>query len=558
MIRSCRCLALVLTPLALLLLRILPSHAQSACPGDCNGGNTVTVNELIAMVNIALGNTGISTCTAGDGNHDSAISINELVAAVGAALIGCPPSGFIPMEFNNETITDASLPAPVTLNGTLNVSADGIVTGLLDAAFGNNGRATIVATSDGSAFVQIGNSQLGVRSLSQSVDSIAAALRRDIDSGSSPDKWAASEQSILALMALASTPSWISNVTAADARSQKLREFTPVNLLEANLRQTDSSDGGIFCDIASLVFAVRVTLAAEPGCAALAGACLLAAEAPPLIAACEVFVETVCGVGIFLGGDAAYQFALAHWGASSTPTPTETQKIPTPTDTGTTATPKGTPSVTATDRPTATLTPTPTPTAAPTVTETCGTPADCQVEAVFGIPPWNVLDEVPPEFVNFGTYTCISTGDPFADAAGCLVTGFNLDGRVMFRSDLGLDSTGSVPPSGYPFGTDGTLSRSIRPRCSAPFTLPNGRAAVMCRLLFYAGTSSRPLIPCDGTGGGCTVSIPCGYPFFCSAYAGPEDCAISGCELGDCPAGQTCNGVLCSSCTPPRYQCGCS
>ena len=41
------------------------------------------------MVNIALGNAGVSTCMAGDANHDGQITIDEILTAVSNALIGC-------------------------------------------------------------------------------------------------------------------------------------------------------------------------------------------------------------------------------------------------------------------------------------------------------------------------------------------------------------------------------------------------------------------------------------------------------------------------------------
>jgi hypothetical protein len=60
-----------------------------ACAGDCSGDGSVTVNELITGVNIALGNAGVSSCPAFDRNGDGEVSINELIAAVNAALNGC-------------------------------------------------------------------------------------------------------------------------------------------------------------------------------------------------------------------------------------------------------------------------------------------------------------------------------------------------------------------------------------------------------------------------------------------------------------------------------------
>ena len=61
------------------------------CCCDCHGDASVTVDELLAMVNIALGDADISVCPAGDTNSDHQITIDELLAAVNSALNGCPP-----------------------------------------------------------------------------------------------------------------------------------------------------------------------------------------------------------------------------------------------------------------------------------------------------------------------------------------------------------------------------------------------------------------------------------------------------------------------------------
>jgi hypothetical protein len=66
-----------------------PTVAAGTCIGDCNGDRQVTVNELIQMVNIALGNAEVSTCLAGDPNGDGDIAVNEIVAGVNNALNGC-------------------------------------------------------------------------------------------------------------------------------------------------------------------------------------------------------------------------------------------------------------------------------------------------------------------------------------------------------------------------------------------------------------------------------------------------------------------------------------
>lgn len=59
------------------------------CAGDCNNNGVVTVDELLTLVNIALGNAAVGTCLAGDANHDMHITIDELLAAVHNALTDC-------------------------------------------------------------------------------------------------------------------------------------------------------------------------------------------------------------------------------------------------------------------------------------------------------------------------------------------------------------------------------------------------------------------------------------------------------------------------------------
>lgn len=63
--------------------------ATPPCVGDCNNDQFVPVDELLRMVNIALGNAGVDTCNAGDTNHDGEITIDEILTAVNNALTGC-------------------------------------------------------------------------------------------------------------------------------------------------------------------------------------------------------------------------------------------------------------------------------------------------------------------------------------------------------------------------------------------------------------------------------------------------------------------------------------
>ena len=68
--------------------------AESATPtpshfGDCSGGGEVTVDEILTMVNIALGNAPLLDCEAADANHDGQVTVDEILTAVSNALNGC-------------------------------------------------------------------------------------------------------------------------------------------------------------------------------------------------------------------------------------------------------------------------------------------------------------------------------------------------------------------------------------------------------------------------------------------------------------------------------------
>jgi len=66
-----------------------PTSGSLACVGDCSGSGEVSVNDLITMVNIALGSSPLSVCVAGDADKSGEITINEIIAAINNALNGC-------------------------------------------------------------------------------------------------------------------------------------------------------------------------------------------------------------------------------------------------------------------------------------------------------------------------------------------------------------------------------------------------------------------------------------------------------------------------------------
>jgi hypothetical protein len=93
---------------------LLNTSGQAVCVGDCDGSGDVSINELITMVDIALGNQSVSACTAGDADNSGTIEINEIITAVNSALNGCPaasPTG-TPASTATPTPTPSPTPTP--------------------------------------------------------------------------------------------------------------------------------------------------------------------------------------------------------------------------------------------------------------------------------------------------------------------------------------------------------------------------------------------------------------------------------------------------------------
>jgi hypothetical protein len=60
------------------------------CADDCDQRRTVTIDELILGIGIALGDATVAACPSVDVDGDGRVSIDELVAAVDRALSTCP------------------------------------------------------------------------------------------------------------------------------------------------------------------------------------------------------------------------------------------------------------------------------------------------------------------------------------------------------------------------------------------------------------------------------------------------------------------------------------
>ncbi|HVM98360.1 MAG TPA: hypothetical protein VMT89_18345 [Candidatus Acidoferrales bacterium] len=82
--------AVLALPAILTLSLCFESAEAQFCVGDCNLDDTVTIDELIVGVNIALGLRGRHDCPPFDNNNDNSVTIDELIQAVRSALDGCP------------------------------------------------------------------------------------------------------------------------------------------------------------------------------------------------------------------------------------------------------------------------------------------------------------------------------------------------------------------------------------------------------------------------------------------------------------------------------------
>ena len=111
----------------------------SGCSGDCRGDGLVTVDELLTMINIALGSVPMSACGAGDINGDQRITVDEILAGVNNALNGCAPQ-------HAEAVAGAVTTTVVGATG-LSSLLTGIVSGFASATGASVQSAGVSASS---------------------------------------------------------------------------------------------------------------------------------------------------------------------------------------------------------------------------------------------------------------------------------------------------------------------------------------------------------------------------------------------------------------------------
>lgn len=74
-----------------ILTMLLWAGPSYACPGDCNGDQQVSIDEVIRGVKIALGDDPMTACEEFDQQPvDQDVTVNELLMSVTAVLQGCP------------------------------------------------------------------------------------------------------------------------------------------------------------------------------------------------------------------------------------------------------------------------------------------------------------------------------------------------------------------------------------------------------------------------------------------------------------------------------------
>lgn len=66
-----------------------PTIGAGSCTGDCDGNVSVTVDEILRSVNIALGVVELAECPNADSNDDRMVSVDEIVIGVTMAIGQC-------------------------------------------------------------------------------------------------------------------------------------------------------------------------------------------------------------------------------------------------------------------------------------------------------------------------------------------------------------------------------------------------------------------------------------------------------------------------------------
>lgn len=146
----------------------------AACTGDCNTDGTVTVDEVVQGVNIALGMAIVGRCVAFDVDASTTVTVDEVVLAVNSALNGCPT--FSPGEYTARIELDDQV-ADITFTA----DADGSIAGDLLLSPLTTGRAAGQAAGGVSVNGSV-NYSTGQFSISGNVNGLAFSVSGSLPS----------------------------------------------------------------------------------------------------------------------------------------------------------------------------------------------------------------------------------------------------------------------------------------------------------------------------------------------------------------------------------------
>lgn len=68
----------------------LSGMTNGNCGGDCNEDGAITVDEILLIIQIGLGEATLGVCESADRSEDGQITVDEIIMAVDIALDGCP------------------------------------------------------------------------------------------------------------------------------------------------------------------------------------------------------------------------------------------------------------------------------------------------------------------------------------------------------------------------------------------------------------------------------------------------------------------------------------
>lgn len=179
------------------MLAVGPLAAADTCPGDCNQDCSVTVDEILHCLNLALDPVATPPCAACDPDDTGAVTVDAILRAVTAALSGCidcePAPAHIRMEPDQRS-GFFSLPWPndvrVRSTGTIDLTGfPGSEANALARTVLNNGANVTRGFGTNSAVFFQTSAPLDVASLptgatGQSID--APALLVNLDDPSDP------------------------------------------------------------------------------------------------------------------------------------------------------------------------------------------------------------------------------------------------------------------------------------------------------------------------------------------------------------------------------------